>query len=428
MSEKSPLARLLLRLTRAAALEFGGTDTFQALCAVWHGKGKSAAGSERIFVMRSTGTSHRNLALASCLTALLWSAGPASAGLIQVNLVSNVPGVAMVTDPLLINAWGMASSPTSPWWISDNGTGVSTLYNGNNGAKSALTVTIPTEVNGTPPSAPTGLVFNNTAGFALPGGAKSTFIFATENGTIAGWNGAQGTTAFNKVDMSAGGTVFKGLAIGSVGAANYLYATDFTNGAVRVFDTTFAPAALSGNFTDPILPAGYVPFGIKNLGGKIYVTYALGNGHDETDGPGLGVVDVFDTNGNLLSRVASGGPLDAPWGLTIAPAGFDAFGNDLLVGNFGDGKIDAYDPSTFAFMGQLLDLAGQPIQIDGLWDLNFGNGGSGGPKNSLFFSAGPDGESNGLFGDLQVPEPVTLSVFGVGLVGAVAMRRRRKTR
>jgi uncharacterized protein (TIGR03118 family) len=370
--------------------------------------------------MPSALTSCRNWALAAYVTTLLFSATPASAGLVQINLVSNIPGLAAVTDPLLVNPWGMAESATSPWWVADNGTSVSTLYNGNTGAQSALVVAIPP-----PDSAPTGMVFNNTPGFILPvGGAKALFIFATEDGTIAGWNGAQGTQAVTMATLAD--SSFKGLAIGSVSSANYLYAADFANSAIQVFDTSFSSVTLGGNFTDPNLPAGYSPFGIKNLGGKIYVTYALNGGEDEIAGPGLGVVDVFDTDGNFLSRVASGGTLDAPWGLAIAPSGFDDFGNDLLVGNFGDGRINAYDPTTFAFLGQLLDQQGNPISIDGLWDLGFGNGGNGGPTNRLFFTAGLNDEQDGLFGALSVPEPFTLSIFGAGLAGAAFLRRRRK--
>jgi len=213
-----------------------------------------------------------------------------------------------------------------------------------------------------------------------------------------------------------------------VGSANYLYATDFANGVVRVFDTNFALSAVSGNFTDPNLPSGYVPFGIRNLGGNIYVTYAHSSGGDDEDhGAGLGLVDVFDTNGNFIGRVASnGGVLDAPWGLALAPFNFDNFGGDLLVGDFGDGTINAYDPTTFAFEGQLLDQQGSPISIDGLWDLGFGNGGSAGLKDSLYFTAGLNDEADGLFGFLHVPEPLTLSVFGAGLAGMAALRRRRK--
>jgi uncharacterized protein (TIGR03118 family) len=376
--------------------------------------------------MPSALTSYRNGALAACVTALLLSAAPASAQLVQTNLVSNIPGLATVTDPNLVNPWGMAASTGSPWWVADNGTGVSTLYNGNTGVPNALVVTIPPS-----PSAPTGLVFNNTSGFLLPGTVamlvptKATFIFSTEDGTIAGWNGAQGTQAVTMAALAD--SSFKGLAIGSVSSANYLYASDFANSAIQVFDTSFAHVTLGGTFTDPTLPAGYSPFGIKNLGGKIYVTYGQqGVGGDEVHGAGLGYVDVFDTSGNFIQRVASGGTLDAPWGLAIAPSNFDGFSNDLLVGNFGDGRINAYDPTTYAFIGQLLDQQGNPITIDGLWDLGFGNGGSGGPTNRLFFTAGLNDEADGLFGALSVPEPFTLSIFAAGLAGAAVLRRRRK--
>jgi uncharacterized protein (TIGR03118 family) len=375
--------------------------------------------------MHSGIASHCNLGLASCAAALLLSGAPAFAGIVQTNLVSDIPGLAIVTDPALVNPWGMASSATSPWWISDNGAGVSTLYNGNTGAKTALTVTIPPESGGTSPSAPTGLVFNGTTGFVLSNGTKASFLFSTENGTIAGWNNAAGTAAIGMSDLSSQGSVFKGLAIGSVGSANYLYATDFTKGVVQVFNTSFGATTLGGNFTDPGLPSGYSPFGIQNLGGKIYVTFAEHvSGKDEVDGAGLGYVDVFDTSGDFLSRVASGGTLDAPWGLAIAPSTFLDYGNDLLVGNFGDGTINAYDPTSFAYLGQLLDAHGNPISIDGLWGLGFGNGASGGPTNTLFFTAGLNDENDGLFGALtSVPEPATWAMFLVGF-GAIGFAMR----
>jgi uncharacterized protein (TIGR03118 family) len=371
-------------------------------------------------------TSHHNLALAIG-AALLLSAAPASAQTRynQVNLVSNIPGQAAVTDSSLVNPWGLAASTGSPWWVADNGADLSTLYNGNNGAKQGLVVSIPD-------TAPTGIVSNSTPDFLLPGTvampvpAKAAFIFATETGSIDAWNGAQGTTAINRATVD--GAVFKGLAIGTANSASYLYAADFTQGKVQVFNSTFGTTnTLTGNFTDLNLPAGYAPFGIQNLGGKIYVTYAQqSGGHDEVDGPGKGFVDVFDTNGNLLNRVASGGTLNAPWGLALAPSDFGDFSNDLLVGNFGDGTINAFDLNTFAFEGQLLGNDGNPLSIDGLWALAFGNGASAGPKNHLFFTAGLNGENDGLFGELDVPEPFTLSLFGAGLAGVVALRRRRK--
>jgi len=365
--------------------------------------------------------SRRNWAFGAVL---VFAAAPASAqtGYNQVNLVSDIPGLARVTDPSLQNPWGMASSATSPWWVSDNGTDLSTLYNGNTGAKSALVVSIPAQ-------APTGLVFNNTANFLLANNVKASFIFSTETGSIAAWNGGSGTIAATM--QSVPGAVYKGLAIGTANSASFLYAADFLQGKVQVFNSSFGTTSLSGNFTDPNLPSGYAPFGIKNLGGKIYVTYAQQSGIpgdiDEVHGAGLGVVDVFDTSGNLLDRVASGGTLNAPWGLALAPSNFGAFSNDLLVGNFGDGTINAFDPTSFAFEGQLLDVNGNPISIDGLWDLNFGNGANGGLKNSLYFSAGLNDEADGLVGFLHVPEPFTLSVFGAGLAGMAVVRRRRKS-
>jgi uncharacterized protein (TIGR03118 family) len=372
-------------------------------------------------VMSSFLKSHRQWAMGAVL---LCAAVPASAqtGYNQVNLVSDIPGLAGVTDPNLVNPWGLVSSGTSPWWVADNGTSLSTLYNGS-GTKQGLVVSISGDD-------PTGIVFNNTTGFTLPTGGKSLFIFASETGNITAWNGAQGTTAVNVASLA--GAAFKGLAIGTTSSsASFLYATDFTQGKVQVYNSSFAPTTVSGGFTDPNLPSGYAPFGVQNIGGKIYVTYAQQSGVpgdiDEVDGAGKGVVDVYDANGNFLQRVASGGTLNAPWGLALAPSNFGQFSNDLLVGNFGDGTINAFDPgNNYAFEGQLLDLQGDPISIDGLWALDFGNGGSAGLTDSLYFTAGLNGESDGLFGLLHVPEPLTLSLFGAGLAGMIAMRRRKQ--
>jgi len=350
---------------------------------------------------------------------------PAHAGYLQTNLVSNVSGQAAFTDPNLINPWGMAYSATSPFWISDNGTGVSTLYNGS-GSKQALTVTIPSAAAGGGPASPTGQVFNGGAGFN-----GDRFLFATEDGTIAGWRGALGTTAELVVNNSSLGANYKGLAIGSNGAGTFIYAANFHTGNIDVYDSIFAPAALAGSFSDPNLPSGYAPFNIQNLGGKLYVTYAQqdANAQDDVAGAGHGYVDIFDTSGNLQQRLISGGVLDSPWGVVLAPADFGEFSNDLLVGNFGNGLINAFDPVTGASLGQLKTAKGMSISIDGLWALGFGNGASAGLSNELFFTAGPNGETDGLFGKLSsVPEPSTHFLLGLGLVALYFTANRCKER
>jgi uncharacterized protein (TIGR03118 family) len=345
----------------------------------------------------------------------------ASNNFTQTNLVSDLPGLAKTTDPDLVNPWGVSFSPTSPFWVSDNGTGLATLYNGA-GDKLGLVVTVP------PPggAAPTGQVFNgNPANFN-----GSHFIFATEGGTIASWT--SGTSA--ALDYSSPvGAVYKGLAMGSVGGSSYLYATDFHNGTINVFDNAFSPHTFgAGAFTDPNLPAGYAPFNIQNVGGKLYVTYAVQDAakHDDVAGAGNGIVDVFDMQGNLVQRLISHGSLNSPWGMAIAPTGFGNFGNDLLIGNFGDGTINAFDPLTGSLIGQLDGTNGKPLINLGLWDLTFGNGGSGGSQSDLFFTAGipgPDNiEDHGLFGSIaSTPEPGTLALIGSGLLGLIAYRRRR---
>jgi uncharacterized protein (TIGR03118 family) len=318
----------------------------------------------------------------------------------QLNLVSDQPGVAPTTDSALVNAWGLARSATSPWWVSDNGTDKSTLYNGA-GTKLALTVNIPPSG-----SAPTGVVFNGTGGFVVSKNGKSgpsRFIFSTESGTIAGWSpGVDPNNAIVAVPSSVA-AVYKGLAIGASGGATFLYATNFRAATIDVFDSNFHVATLGGNFSDPGIHAGFSPFGIANLNGDLYVTYAKRNaaGHDDVAGPANGYVDVFDTSGHLLRRAATRGRLNSPWGVAIAPSNFGPFSGDLLVGNFGDGRINAVDPATGEFLGQLRDAGNRPITIDGLWALAFGGGvANNGPTNSLFFTAGPDGESHGLCGVL----------------------------
>ena len=322
----------------------------------------------------------------------------------QHNLVSDGAVPADLVDAALVNAWGLVASATSPWWVADNGTDSSTLYNGSTGAKLSLRVSVP--------SAPTGVVFNGGTGFVVTSGSTSgaaRFIFATEEGTILGWSPSVAPTqAVVAVDNSAGGAVYKGLAIASTAAGDRLYATNFHAGTVDVFDAAFHPVL--GGFTDAALPPGYAPFGIRHLGSTIYVTYALQDAdkHDDVAGVGHGFVNAFDTEGNLLRRVASTGRLNSPWGLAVAPADFGTFSGDLLVGNFGDGHINAFDPGHFRGdgelrpRGQLHAADGPPITIDGLWAIAFGNGAAAGPTNALFFTAGPFGEAHGLFGKLVV--------------------------
>ena len=352
------------------------------------------------------------MAVGIALPAAGVSAGIARGSFRETDLVSNIPGRAQHLDPNLVNPWGISASSTSPMWISDNNAGVATLYNGA-GQKVNLTVTIPPPAGSAPNAmgTPTGTVFNPTSDFKITKGGttgKAFFIFATEDGTIAAWKpDADINNAVLPVDNSAAtdsagdvGAVYKGLASGSVGTANYLYAANFRFGTVDVFDGQFNPA-LAGSFTDPAIPTGFAPFGIQNIGGQLFVTYAKQNAakHDDVKGPGNGFVDVFSTSGVLLRRFASGGTLNSPWGLALAPSSFGNFHGDVLVGNFGDGLINAFTPAG-VFRGQLKSETTAPIQIDGLWGLRFGNGGNGGDLNTLFFAAGINDEQDGLFGSI----------------------------
>jgi uncharacterized protein (TIGR03118 family) len=342
----------------------------------------------------------------------------AGASYIQHNLVSDLPGRADHTDTNLLNPWGISFSATSPFWISDNHSGLSTLYN-SSGTPQALVVTIPPPAGGTPPAAPSGTIFNNTRDFIVSGTNAARFIFSTEDGTIAAW--ASGTNAVLKVDNSARGTVYKGLAAGSSGGSNYLYAADFHNGRVDVFDANFSAAALAGSFADATIPAGYAPFNVQNISGLLYVTYALqdADAHDDAAGPGHGFVNVFDTSGRLVKRLASAGVLNSPWGLALAPAGFGGFAGALLVGNFGNGRINAFNPATGAWLGTINDTNGNPLAVEGLWALAFGNGGNGGEPHTLYFTAGPNGETDGLFGSLAPVSPTFTSVKNNGLAAAL---------
>ena len=309
-------------------------------------------------------------------------------------LVSDQPGVAPNTDPNLVNAWGLTSGPTTPWWVADNGTDKSTLYNGG-GVPQALVVSVP--------NAPTGTVFNSTTGFALPSGGLARFLFDTEEGKVLGWNPAQGTNAVVAADLNDDAS-YKGLAIATTAAGPRLYAADFHNAKVDVFDGSFNPVL--GGFVDPSLPSGYAPFGIQTIGNRVFVTYAQQDAEagDEIAGQGKGFVDAYDTAGNLLGRVAQHGQLNAPWGLAIAPASFGRFAGDLLVGNFGDGQINAYEElgnGHFAHRGELRDASGNSLSIDGLWALEVAQGGNNGTAGTLYFTAGPDDEMHGLFGRID---------------------------
>jgi uncharacterized protein (TIGR03118 family) len=322
---------------------------------------------------------------------------------LQTNLIADTAGVAAHTDANVVNPWGISFAPSGPFWLADNGTGVSTLNDGS-GADIGFFVTIPPQSGGTSPSHPTGTVYNgNTSEFLVsgPGSPAASFLFATEEGTISGWSG--GGNAIREVDNSGSGAVYKGLAIARQGNNDFLYATDFHNGRVDVFDSTFANVTTAGSFTDPNLPSGFAPFGIQNLGGNLFVTYAQQDAakHDDVAGPGNGFVDVFSPSGVFIKRLVSQGPLNSPWGLALAPAGFGPFGGDLLVGNFGNGTINTFDPASGTSLGPLQNANGQTIQIDGLWGLAFGNGAGAGATNTLYFTAGPGDEAHGLFGSLE---------------------------
>ena len=335
---------------------------------------------------------------------------------VQTNLVSDDPSIpAAHTDIVLKNAWGMSRTGTSPWWVSDNGTGKATLYNGTGVKNAAIQVTIATPSGDTDPATPTGQVANTTgAGFVvsetvngITKSGPSRFIFATEDGTISGWNpqvdiakSIIGVDNSSNAVGDAHSAIYKGLAILTVGTTTRLYAANFKGGTIDVFGSDWKPVT-SVTFADPTLPPGYAPFNVQALGTSLFVSYAkVGDLPDEQHGKGLGFVDEFDANGTLLRHFQHGPWLNAPWGMAIAPAsGFGEFSGNLIVGNFGSGQIVAYDRNTGDFLGFLHGAKG-PLVIDGLWGLAFGNAGSNGLPTELFFTAGPNDESDGLFGKL----------------------------
>jgi uncharacterized protein (TIGR03118 family) len=334
---------------------------------------------------------------------------------LQTNLVSDSLSIPAVTiDPNLINPWGLTHSATSPFWVSDNVTGVTTVYMGdgtkvNVGGLDAITIATPP--GQTSPASPTGDVFNIAgSGFNISSGGvtgSSVFIFATEDGTISGWSPTvDPASSVLAVDNSQGGTgaVYKGLAIAQTEDGTFLYAANFRNGTVDVFDQNFKQV---NSFTDPNVPAGYAPFNVQVLDNHLFVTFALQNDakHDDVAGAGHGFVDEFDLEGQMLHRVASGGVLDSPWGLAIAPPSFGEFANDLLVGNFGDGTINVFNPKNDHFLGKLEGADGTPITIGDLWALVPGTGNAGTDPNKIYFTAGVQNEAQGLFGSLAaIPE------------------------
>ena len=362
-------------------------------------------------------------------TALLAPASLFAAGAniyVQHNLVSDVAGQADVTDPNLVNPWGLSESATGPFWVSNQGKGNSTLYNGS-GTITPLVAIVPA-ANGTTGGTPTGQVNNSTAtAFLLPNGRAASFIFATEDGTISGWvNGIANNISVVTVNNSAAGAVYKGLAIGANSTGPMLYAANLNAGTIDVFDAKFAPAKASGGFVDASVPSGFAPFNIWALGGKLYVTYAKQDSAQKNDVPGAGngFVAVFDFDGNLQKHLVSNGLLNSPWGVALAPATFGAFAGNLLVGNFGDGTINAFDLTSGAAQGTLKDTKGNPIVLQGLWALLFGNGGNGGDRNTLYFTAGPsfgDSKVHGLLGSLAPPAAILSLMNGASYVsGTIA--------
>jgi len=334
----------------------------------------------------------------------------------QTNLVSDTAGTATVTDPNLVNPWGLSRSSGSPWWVSDNGTGRATLY-GATGTPASIVVTIPPDDSSSGASGtPTGQIYNGTTSFALAPGFPAHFIFVTEDGTISGWNsGVKATSAVIMVNTKSA-SVFKGVAVATVtdptmGTLDFLYVADFRRGRIRVYDANFQHIRMDDDdaFRDERIPRGFAPFNVQNIGGNLYVAFAKQDSekHDEVDGAGLGYVDVFSPTGRLLHRLQCGPWFNAPWGIAQAPTDFGAYSHDILVGQFGSGQILAFDPVTGRFKGSLLDsVTSLPITIDGLWGIAFGSGTGSGAANALYFTAGPGGEQHGLFGTITPVENV----------------------
>jgi uncharacterized protein (TIGR03118 family) len=356
------------------------------------------------------------------VTAVLLYPGKASAQhYTQTNLVSDIVGEAPVHDPNLINPWGLTRSATSPWWVSDNNAGVSTLYTGTGqivpiNGNGIVTIPAPKNAPAGTISAPTGTVFNGSGDFLLPNGKPAVFMFATEDGTISGWNG--GPSAVRVVDNndngSANGAVYKGMTIADNNGKRFLYVSNFRAGTVEVYDTNFKPVRLPGdafavNAEDgdddggaDRVPKGFAPFNVQNIGGSLFVTYAKQDAvrHDNVPGDGLGFVEIFTPAGKHIGHLEHGSWLNSPWGVVWTPRDFGTFSNSILVGNFGSGWVAAFNGFDHKFEGFVKNPNDSVLFIDKLWSLTFGNGGAAGPSTTLFFSAGPDHETHGLFGTL----------------------------
>ncbi len=341
--------------------------------------------------------------------------GAALADFIQTNLVSSISGEAAVTDPNLVNPWGVSFSATSPFWVSDEGANLATLYQGS-GSPAALVVSVP--------GGPTGQVFNSAgAGNFVVGSTPSSFIFATLAGSIYAWNGSSGTTA--QLEASTAGATYTGLALDNNGSGNYLYAANNAGGGgIDVFNSSFAPVNLAGTFVDPNLPADYVPYNIQNINGLLYVEY---QSSADPNALGAGAVSVFDANGNFIQELISpGGELDDPWGIVIAPSSFGSFSNDLLVGNFGNGEINAYNPTTGAFLGTLTGPGGTPLVNQDLLSLSVRPTGAF-DADAVYFTAGINNQQGGLFGEIVAsPEPGSLALMGLGCFALVLLSRRKR--
>ena len=357
----------------------------------------------------------------------------AHADYVQTNLVSDISGFATITDPGLINPWGVSHSPTSPFWISDQGLNQATLYqiSGGSVSKVGLTVSIPSSGSAQGPTGQVNNPFTSAGNSAFVVGSNpANFIFANLNGTISAWNPGAGTTAV--VQATTTGAVYTGLAIaGNNAATATLYAANGAQNRIDVFNGSFTPVSAPGGFVNPNLAAGLAPFNVQTIGANVYVTYApAGPTAQSSATAGMGAVAEFDANGNFIKQLIAGGPLASPWGIALAPSGFGQFGGDLLVGNFSFAlsEINAFNPITGAFLGSI------PIDTGangpgGLWSLIFGNGGSGGDPNTLYFTDGINGEMDGLFGAISaVPEPSTWAMLLLGFAGVGFMAYRRKSK